>query len=207
MIRQRNLSFEKIQEHLKTAFEYTAQASGITLHISRLNQQPHKNSHTFFIGYEGPLPGATGKEVKVDITIREQIVFPFEMKPILKAYPEYEDLPEGVIIGAYSLNEITAEKIVACLDLARNEPRDLYDLWYLTTNDLVNLADLADAIRQKMTFQGKDLSNVREDFTRKEARLKKLWMVRLASQMTELPEFDQVYREVLRELRRAGFPK
>lgn len=143
----------------------------------------------------------------MDITIREQIVFPVEMKPILKAYPEYEDLPEDVIIGAYSLNEIAAEKIVACLDLARNEPRDLYDLWYLTTNDLVNLADLADAIRQKMNFRGKDLSNVRKDFTRKEARLKKLWMVRLASQMTELPKFDQVYREVLRELRRAGFLK
>lgn len=60
---QEESSFEKIQEHLKTAFKYTAQASGITLHISRLNQHPHKNSHTFFIGYEGSLPGSSGKEV------------------------------------------------------------------------------------------------------------------------------------------------
>ena len=198
-------SFEKIQEQLDVVFDYTAQASGITLHVSRIDRHPHEKSHTFFMEYEGPLPGATGKEVKVDISIREQLIFPIEMKPILKAYKEYEDLPEDVEISIYSLNEIAAEKVVAILDASRNEPRDLYDLWYLATNALVNLAELTDAVGQKMIFRGKDLSNVREDFTRKEARLKKLWKVRLASQMTDLPEFEQVYRGVLRELRQSGF--
>jgi len=198
-------SFEKIQQQLDVVFDYTAQASGITLHVSRIDRHPHENSHTFFMEYEGPLPGATGKEVKVDIGIREQLIFPIEMKPILKAYKEYEDLPEDVEISIYSLNEIAAEKVVAILDASRNEPRDLYDLWYLATNALVNLAELTDAVGQKMIFRGKDLSNVREDFTRKEARLKKLWKVRLASQMTDLPEFEQVYRGVLRELRQSGF--
>jgi len=40
---------------------------------------------------------------------------------------------------------------------------------------------------------------------RKEARLKKLWNVRLSAQMVCLPEFDEVYRAVLRELRKAGY--
>lgn len=81
------------------------------------------------MGYEGPLPGTASKEVKVDITLREHLIFPVEIKPILKAYKEYEDVPEGVKIGVYSLNEIATEKIVAIQDVARNEPRDLYDLW------------------------------------------------------------------------------
>jgi len=35
--------------------------------------------------------------------------------------------------------------------------------------------------------------------------LKKLWKTRLASQVVELPDFDQVHRRVLREFRQAGF--
>lgn len=202
---RRETPFEKIQEQLEIGFNYTAQASGITLHISRIDRHTHENSHTFFMGYEGPLPGTASKEVKVDITIHEHLVFPVEIKPILKAYKEYEDLPEGVKIGVYSLNEIATEKIIAMLDVSRNEPRDLYDLWYLATNNFVDLTALTDAVRQKMTFRGKDLPTARGDLVRKEVRLKKLWNVRLAAQMTELPEFEQVYRGVLRELRRAGF--
>lgn len=198
-------TFDKIREKLETAFKYVMQASGVTLNISRLDRYPHVNSHTFFMGYEGPLAGATGKEVKVDITVREQLFFPVEMKPIVKAYKEYDDLPDNAVIGIYSLNEIASEKIVAILDPARNEPRDLYDLWHLTTNGFVNLADLKGAVEQKMKFRGRGLEDAREDFSRKEPRLKKLWKIRLASQMADLPEFDQAYRNVLRELRQAGF--
>jgi len=97
------------------------------------------------LGYEGPLPSVSGKEVKVDITIREKIVYPVEEKIILRGYEEYEDLPEDVAICTYSINEIAAEKVVALLDRARNEPRDLYDIWYLTSNQHVNIAELIEA--------------------------------------------------------------
>jgi hypothetical protein len=81
---------------------------------------------TFFLSYEGPLPAtARPKEVKVDITIKEEIVFPLEPRKVLRAYEEYEDLPEDAAILTYSLREIASEKVVALLDAARNEPRDL----------------------------------------------------------------------------------
>jgi hypothetical protein len=48
------------------------------------------------------------------------------------------------------------------------------------------------------------LAEVGDEFAAKEARYKKLWQVRLASQMADLPEFGAVYREVRRALRRAG---
>ena len=89
------------------------------------------------------------------------------------------------------------------LDPARNEPRDLYDLWYLSTNKYVALADLAEAVALKMKFRGKELMDVKENFIRKEARLKKLWNARLSAQMATLPEFDEVFRAALRELRQA----
>ncbi len=197
------VSFEKIQADLAFVFENVEKASGIKIQVSRYDRHSHENSHTFFIAYEGPLPGTTVKEVKVDITIQEKIVFPIASNPVLRTYDEYEDLPDDAIISIYSINEIVSEKIVALLDAARNEPRDLYDLWYLSTNKYVALADLAEAVALKMKFRGKELIDVKENFIRKEARLKKLWNARLAAQMATLPEFDEVFRAALRELRQA----
>jgi len=200
-----NVSFEKIRERLALIFEYVVRDSGIKLQFNRHDGHSHENSHTFYLGYEGPLPAAAVKEAKVDITIQEKIVFPVAMSSVLKAYNEYEDLPDDARIGVYSINEIVAEKIVALLDPARNEPRDLYDLWYLSTNKYVDLADLSEAVDLKMKFRKKELSDVKDGLIRKEARLKKLWNVRLTTQMALLPEFDDVYRSLVRELRHAGF--
>lgn len=81
--------FENIQKNLEIVFKRTYQDSGIKISFDRYDRHTHENSHTFFLGYEGPLPGAAGKEVKVDITIKEKIVFPVKEKPVLKCYEEY----------------------------------------------------------------------------------------------------------------------
>ncbi|HEC79006.1 MAG TPA: nucleotidyl transferase AbiEii/AbiGii toxin family protein [candidate division WOR-3 bacterium] len=200
-------TFEDIQKHLDIAFKHTHLSSGVKLYFSHYDRHTHENTYTFFLGYEGPLPAVSGKEVKVDITIREKIVYPVEEKIILRGYEGYEDLPEDAAIRTYSIDEIAVEKVVALLDRARNEPRDLYDIWYLTSNQHVNLAELIEAVEEKWKFRGKKLTDVREEFLRKEARLKKLWKMRLSSQVALLPEFGQVYRIVQRELRQAGMLK
>jgi len=200
-----DVAFNVIQEELGRVFEYVRRVSGIKLQISRYDRHSHENCHTFFLGYDGPLPGTAVKEVKVDITIGERIVFPIALQPILKAYDEYTDLHDNAKIGVYSVDEIVTEKIVALLDPVRNEPRDLYDLWHLTTNGLANPADLIEAANLKMNFRGKEMSDSKENFIRKEAMLKKLWQTRLSSQMSDLPEFDRVFRAILRELRKAKY--
>ena len=136
--------------------------------------------------------------------IHEWVAFPILKKPVLKGYKQYEDLPEDAGVRIYSLDEIAAEKVVALCDRARNEPRDLYDLWQLSNNQHIAVEDLIGAISEKLKFRGKSLEIVRDEFFRKEARLKKLWKLRLSSQMSTLPEFDGVYRVVKRELRQAG---
>jgi len=111
------------------------------------------------------------------------------------------------VIYTYSINEIASEKVVALLDRARNEPRDLYDIWYLTSNQHVDITELIEAVEEKLEFRGKKLTDVREEFMRKETRFKKLWEMRLSSQLTSIPEFGQVYRAVQRKLRQAGLLK
>ncbi|MFH1080562.1 MAG: nucleotidyl transferase AbiEii/AbiGii toxin family protein [Pseudomonadota bacterium] len=198
-------AFETIKGHLDEAFNHAEEASGVKISFSRYDRHSHENSHTFYLAYEGPLPGASDKKVKVDITIRERVIFPVATLPVLRTYAEYRDLPSDATVGVYSLNEIAAEKIVALFDPARNEPRDLYDLWHLTGNGLVRPADLIDAVTAKTAFRSRTLTKAKDVFQRKEARLKKLWAVRLSAQIADLPEFDEVYRAATRELRKEYF--
>ena len=78
------------------------------------DKQAHQNSHTFYLSYEGPLSAtARAKEVKVE-SIKEEIVFPLESRRVLRAYEEYEDLPEDAAVLAYSLAEIAAKEWLSC---------------------------------------------------------------------------------------------
>ena len=200
-------SWDDIERRLATAFEETRRASGVEIRLDHVDRHSHRNSHTFYLAYEGPLPRARGRSVKTDITIRERIVFPLEERAVLRGYDEYRDLPEGALIRTYSLDEIAVEKTVALLDRARTEPRDLYDLWFLTTNGHVRLPDLLEPVREKLDFRGLTIAQVDKEFSAKEARYEKLWQVRLAAQMTESTAFDTVYRSVKRALRQAGISR
>ena len=197
-------SLKTILAELEIIFAEVHKASGVIIRYSREDRKSHQNSHTFYLAYEGPLPGMTVKEVKVDITIEERIVLPLREKPVLRGYREYEDLPEDANIMVYSLDEILIEKVVALTDRARNEPRDLYDLWYLTEMENVDLSTLIPEITAKLEFRGRGLDGMGEELGKKEARLKKLWQIRLANQMAELPHFEEVFRSVQRTFRGAN---
>ena len=169
---------EEILRRLDAVYKGVRDNSGITFAFDREDRHKHGNSYTFYLRYTGPLP--TESDVKVDITVREQVVFPLAERPILRGYDEFADVPENRLIQVYSLEEIAAEKTVALLDRARNEPRDLYDLWYLTSNQGIQLDHVTDAICQKLDFRGKSCNDLESAILKKEARLKILWSRRLA---------------------------
>ena len=58
---------------------------------------------------------------------------------------------------------------------------------------------------RKLEFRGRKFSNIGEEFSKKEPRYRKLWEIRLATQMAELPHFDEVIRAVRRSIRAAQF--
>lgn len=198
------ISFEELQRRLDPVYAAVREASGIVFAFDREDRQKHENSYTFYLRYEGPLPRPN--DVKVDVTIREQLIHPLEERAILRGYEEFADLPENRLVRVYSLEEIATEKTLALADRARNEPRDLYDLWHLTSSEGVELAPLADGMRRKAEFRGKPCEGLADAIRNKEARLKALWSGRLAYQMATLPEFDEVFRVVQRTLRQADLP-
>src|SRR3990167_448720 len=180
------LSFEEIKLGLEQVYKEIKQASNITFEFSRVDSVSHKNSYTFYPLYEGPLPAtSTPKEIKVDITINECVHFDPEELPILKSCDEFTDLPDHATILVYSLDEIAAEKTVALHDRARTEPRDLYDIWYLTEETgSVDLDDCIAAIHAKLAHRNKTPQEVSKEFQVKEPRLMKTWETRLSAQVT-----------------------
>jgi predicted nucleotidyltransferase component of viral defense system len=198
------LPFEDIRARLEPVYARVREESGIVFNFDRRDPHLRVNTYTFYLRYSGPLPG--NNDVKVDVTIDEVLSFPLEERPVLRGYEEFADLPEDRPILVYSLNEIATEKTVALTDRARNEPRDLYDLWYLTENEEVQLDHLIPAICQKLEFRVRPCANLQVALAGKEARLRALWNNRLAYQMATLPPFEQVFREVRRTFRQAQLP-
>jgi hypothetical protein len=94
------------------------EGSDVEFAFDREDRQSSANSHTFYLRYVGPLPA--GGSVKGDVTIRKHLVFPLEARPVLQAYEEYSDLPDGRVVQAYAIAETAAEKVLALADRARN---------------------------------------------------------------------------------------
>jgi len=198
------MPLESILSGLEDVYTQVRNASGIPFRYSRADRKKHKNSHTLYLAYEGPLPAASAKEVKVDITIDERIVLPIEDRSVLRGCDEYADLPDESKVRVYALGEIGVEKVVALTDRARNEPRDLYDLWYLTSEGHINVATLTREIDDKLEFRGRSRDTMGEELAKKEARYEKLWRIRLGPQMAVLPPFGACFRSVRKTLRGAG---
>ena len=198
------LSIEEILGALEGVYDEVQRASGIVFRFSREDRSKHRNSHPFYLAYEGPLPSTSAKEVKIDVTINERFVCPLQERLIVRGYEEYADLPKDSSVRVYSLDEIAVEKVVALTDRARNEPRDLYDVWYLTSEGHIDLATLTTEIESKLEFRGRTRAGLGDELAKKEKRYQKLWNVRLGAQMAHLPPFEGVFRSVRRSMRAAG---
>jgi len=200
------IPFKQIRAGFNEVCELTLLATGVVFRFTEGSHQQHENGHTFLLEYQGPIRVQRSKTLKVDVTLTERLIFPIESRTILKTYPEFADLPENVTVKAYSMNEIATEKAVALGDRARNEPRDLYDMWQVDViGSHVNMQDLLEPVREKLEFRRKTIKDLRDGFSDKEPRLERAWRGRLEEQVRQLPDFAEVYRAVQRSFRHAGF--
>ncbi|HYR86827.1 MAG TPA: nucleotidyl transferase AbiEii/AbiGii toxin family protein [Terriglobia bacterium] len=201
----RPISLEEILARLNEIFVAIEAACGLRIEFDRDDRHGHQNSHTFYLRYQGPLPAAN--DVKVDITIDEVLCFPLQDRVIQRTYDSFDDLPEGPTVKVYAVEEIVIEKLLALSDRARNEPRDLYDLWYLFDAMDLHIAEMRTELDTKLALRKRTAAGLEQAIATKEERLRRLWENRLAHQMSQLPPFDEVFRQVLRAIRAADLPK
>lgn len=190
-----NTSIDDIDKMLEKIYSSILEISNIRLALD--NKETHANGYTFFVNFSGPLGADIAKgEIKIDFTINEKLVYRPVLKTLLREYNEYSDIPEDVKLKVYSLPEIFIEKCLSVLDTARNEPRDIYDLWYLVSNECMEIEFLGKDIKEKGMHKGLKNFDIIEILDRKESNYNKLWDVRLSNHMIDLPYFNKVYREL-----------
>ena len=79
------------------------------------------------------IPDISGmKELKVDI-LKDDYIPKNERKRIKFSYPDFKD--NNPILRSYVLESVVCDKIGRIMDID-NEPRNLFDLWYLLQLDL-----------------------------------------------------------------------
>ena len=201
----RPITFDEILAGFTEIYAAVEAACGLRITFDREDRHGHQNSHTFYLRYQGPLPATNN--VKVDIAINEILCFPLLDRPIHRIYDGFDDLPAGPTLKAYAIEEIVVEKLVALSDRARNEPRDLYDLWYLFGSFNLRIAEMRVELDAKLALRQRVVGGMEQAIAAKEDRLRSLWSNRLAHQMHRIPPFEDVFREVLRTVRAADLPR
>ncbi len=187
---------EQIFAWFNEVFEYVKEEANILLAIIDNNKQ-EDGGINFYISYTGPLGGVgNNKKVKVDISKSEQLEYAPVMKDVIIGY---SDIDEHQLL-CYPLEEVLVEKMRTVMQ--RMQPRDFYDIWFLLEQHGMDAAFHMKEFENKCA--SKNLNHL--DFPKKLAerlpQYKGRWKNSMNEQIKDLPDFEQVEREVQRHLKK-----
>lgn len=172
----------------------TTESEGLQLELPEDRIERRDGSLTAYVHFVGPLQARLGtRDIKVDFTLTETMVFPVTRRPILSGFSERVDRA----IPSYALEEILVEKL--CAAIGRTEPRDIYDLHFLMGRPGIEFHLLPAAFAVKAGAKGVEPARLAESLQR--PGLKRMWESRLRHQVGDLPPLEHVLRELNRSLR------
>lgn len=189
------VSNDQIFEWFKQIFEYIREEANIPLNI--IDNNVHVDGGiNFYISYVGPLGGVgSNKKVKVDISRSEQLQFNSVYQKAILGYSDQEDHE----LNCYTLEEVLIEKLRSVMQ--RMQARDYYDIWYLTEIHGMDVALVASEFEAKCHSKGLQSEDFHSKLSQRLPQYKARWSSSMADQINDLPEFDQVEREVMRRLK------
>lgn len=189
------VSDEDIKRSFAEVFEYVKDEANIPLAMEDFGIHESGNIN-FYISYTGPLGGyGTNKKVKVDISKTELLMYNLVSRKMFNAYSDLEDCT----INCYSLDEVMTEKMRSLL--SRTQPRDYYDLWYLSEMEGMEMADHILEFEKKSKHKGLIPDSLEEKIESKIKVFKSRWETSMKDQIANLPPFDTVHRELSRHFR------
>lgn len=189
------ISNEQIFEWFKESFEEIKDEANIPLEIID-NNEHEDGGINFYISYVGPLGGfGNNKSVKVDISKSETLEFePVQKKVII----DYTDLEEHSLL-CYPLEELLVEKLRCTMQ--RMQPRDYYDIWYLVEVEGMDVEYYTNEFRNKCTSKELKPEDFHAKLNQKLPQYKARWKNSMSDQIKDLPDFEQVEREVNRKIK------
>ena len=191
-----SISNKQIFDYFNGAFEYVREEANIPLEI--IDDNEHEDGGiNFYISYIGPLGGmGTNKRVKVDISRSEHLQF----EPILQEVSlTYSDQEEHKLL-CYSLEEILIEKLRSVMQ--RMQARDFYDIWYLLEIHGLEIDFYVNEFIAKCESKKVNSSDFFKKLEQRLPQYKARWQKSMKEQIQDLPEFGQVEREIMRQLKK-----
>lgn len=194
------IDFSKTNEEVfiwfSEVFEFIQEEANIPLEITD-NNEHEDGGINFYISYIGPLGGlGANKRVKVDVVRAEQL----EFKPVFqKVFLSYSDQEEHHLL-CYSLEETLVEKMRAVMQ--RMQARDFYDIWYLLEVHGMDIDFLVNEFKSKCESKGLSASDFFKKLEQRLPQYKGRWQKSMKDQIKDLPDFDQVERELQRHFRK-----
>lgn len=191
-----DVSNEQIFDWFDQVFEYIREEANIPLEVID-NNEHDDGGINFYISYIGPLGGiGANKRVKVDISRSEQLQF----EPVMqKTFLGYSDQEEHQLL-CYPLEEVLVEKLRSVIQ--RMQARDFYDIWYLLENNGMDIAFYSIEFKAKCEHKEIDPATFHDKLEQRLPQYKGRWQRSMADQIQDLPDFDQVVREVMRHLKK-----
>jgi uncharacterized protein len=191
-----SITNEQIFLWFKDLFEFVKDEANIPLDI--IDNNVHEDGGiNFYISYIGPLGGqGNNKKVKVDISRGEQLVFEPVMKDVLIGYT---DLEEQQLL-CYPLEEILIEKMRSVMQ--RMQARDFYDIWYLLAVHEMDADFYLGEFEAKCKSKGLRHTDFHKKLAERLPQYKGRWQSSMSEQIKDLPDFDQVEREVKKHLKK-----
>ncbi|MDI6817233.1 MAG: nucleotidyl transferase AbiEii/AbiGii toxin family protein [Actinomycetota bacterium] len=181
---------------LEHALADLSKSQGFQFAIPPEKIEKRSESLTAYVSFVGPLQAKLGsRDVKVDFTLSEKLIFPVEPHTI---HCDYSDAAPRQIL-AYSLEEIMVEKL--CAIIGRTEPRDVYDIDFLFDQDLDFMA-IPNALIEKAKFKSVDPNRLLEVLEKKRPTLERMWKTRLVHQVKDLSHLEEVLRNLHRNLKK-----
>ena len=189
---------DELRAGIEGLFPWLAREANLTLTIR--GEDIHASGNpTYYLNYVGPLQGGLGSRfLKVDISRDETMIFPLQKRPIQSTYTDCQNRKS--LIAVYAPEEILAEKLRSLL--TRTEPRDLYDIHYMLTNQMADVEKMALRMGPKFEVKGYAVNDLKTILSKRQATFNQLWTARLSSQIPEIPSLEKVIRETNRFFQR-----
>lgn len=184
-----------------SCLEYAHEKANLLLEVNKNNIIATNDHAQLFINYLGydEIIGAP-KEIRLDFAMERQPNGTIADKAMIETYSDLKNL--SIHLNVMSLNTILANKLGLLIDLTRNEPRDLFDIWFLL-NRLdkfdYNFNQVGEAFKERFSFYPTlavlvpRLNN---------PSMRKNWTTRLSKQVAQLPHFDLVVDDISSKLQK-----
>lgn len=177
------------------SLRYARDNANIILEVDQNNITRSKGRAQMFIRYSGydEIVGSP-KEVRIDFCMDMDLYGDIVDEKIIKSYSDITVQKER--LSVMTLNTILANKLGLLMDSTRNEPRDLFDIWFLlkrASEFNFNFEKISSIFKKKYSFS---LSPTILKSYLKNHSLKQRWEMRLSKQIAELPKIETVINEI-----------